>query len=455
MKKSILILFLMIGLFVSAQEHFSGISTSRRVGIINASLNPAELVNLSGKFEVNMFATSINVTNNKIGFKDIIAGNDLKDALFKGLDPANLKADVEVYGPSVAVNLKKWAFAITTKLNARLDVVDVNTQLANAVINRDITGLLSSTAFKNDYNQRIAATSWGELGLSAATNLINTDKHRFNVGATFKLLFPGSYANLGLDKFTGDLNIVGPKNYINNATAGLNVAYSGSLANSFTQSNDYTKSAIGGLNGFSGDIGANYQLKDVKSTAKNAYILNIGASMRNLGTMTFKDDNNYATDYKLSIQPTVANLGLGLDIDKFKDVKSLGDIEDILIADGYLNIAPVQNKFVVKLPTVFSAYADVKIFNKFFLTGFIQQKMNSNNNNEQITSQNIITITPRFSTKYFEVFIPINKSEIAGSTTGLGFRIGGFFLTSNSIVSALTSDTKQVDISTGFRWSFL
>ena len=454
MKKILIVLFLTKSLVMTSQEHFTGISTSRRVGIINGSLNPAELMNLSGKFEVNAFATSVNVSNNKIGFKDIIAGNDLEEALFKGTDPANFKADVEVYGPSAAVNLKKWAFAVTTKLNARLDVVDVNTRLADALINNDVAGIISSTNFKNDYNQRISATTWGELGVSAATNLLNSDKHRINVGVTFKLLFPGSYANFGLDKFSGDLDTAGQKNYINNATAGLNVAYSGGLANSFTNFGDYTKSLFGGLNGFAGDIGVNYQLKDKESSAKNAYKLNFGASLRNIGSMTFKDDNNFGTDYKLNIKPT-STKPFGQDIDDFNDANSLGDVEKVLVNNGYLNIAPEQNKFVVKLPTVFSAYADVKIFYKFFLTGFIQQKLNSSNNNEQITSQNVVTITPRFSTKYFEVFVPIHKSEIAGTTTGVGLRIGGFFLTSNSIVSALTSDTKQVDLSTGFRWSFL
>lgn len=440
------------------QEHFSGIATSRRVGIINAGLNPAELMNLSGKFEFNIFATSVNVANNKIGFKDIVDGKDLEEALFKGTDPANFKADIESYGPSFAVNIKKWAFAVTTKVNARLDVVDVNTQLADAIINNNFTGLPITSAYFNDYNQRIAATTWGELGLSAATNLVDTDKHRFNVGVTFKMLFPGSYANFGLDKFDGDLNIyntpLGSKYYINNATAGLNVAYSGGLANSFTNFNDYSQALVGGLNGFAGDIGVNYQFKDKDSSAKNAYKFNLGASIRNLGSMTFKDENNYSTSYKLNIQPTISR-PLGQDLDDFKNVNNLGDIEDILKNNGYLNIAPIQNKFDVKLPTVLSAYADVKIFYKFFLTGFIQQKMNSNNDNEQITSQNMFTITPRFSTKYFEFCVPISNSEIAGSTTGFGLRIGGFFLSSNSLISALTSDTKQADISTGFRWSFL
>ncbi len=62
---------------------------------------------------------------------------------------------------------------------------------------------------------------------------------------------------------------------------------------------------IGGLNGFSGDLGINYQWRDQPEDNpkknQNKYKLNAGLSIRNIGSMTFKDDNNYATNYVLNI----------------------------------------------------------------------------------------------------------------------------------------------------------
>ncbi len=93
---------------------------------------------------------------------------------------------------------------------------------------------------------------------------------------------------------------------------------------------------------------------------------------------------------------------------------------------------------------------------KVFITGFLQQKLNDNNGNDQITAQNIITITPRFTTGFFEVFAPFSNTEISGFSSGVGFRIGGFSLGSSSVITALASDnSKQADIYTGFRWGFL
>ena len=96
----------------------------------------------------------------------------------------------------------------------------------------------------------------------------------------------------------------------------------------------------------------------------------------------------------------------------------------------------------------------IKIVN-ICVTLFLQQKMNSDSANDQITSQNIFSVTPRVSLGFFEAYLPVGVNEISGTTAGLGFRLGGFFLGSNSILTAVTNDSKQADFYTGFRFGFL
>jgi hypothetical protein len=81
--------------------------------------------------------------------------------------------------------------------------------------------------------------------------------------------------------------------------------------------------------------------------------------------------------------------------------------------------------------------------------------MQDDDGNDQITSINSFTVTPRFSISVFEAFLPINSNEVSGTNVGIGFRFRGFYLGSGSIVTALMSDSKQADIYTGFRWAFL
>lgn len=428
---------------LSAQDHFSGINTSKRTGILNVSNNPAEVTDLTSRFETNLFATSFNVSNNIINLKDINANNNLEDLIFKGDKPVNLRIDAELYGPAFAMRIKKWGFGISTKAYAKMNLVDIDPNLGDA-INTTSSGDNTSVTVSNDKNQRLNGTTWGEVGFSLGRQIYETEKHKVSVGATFKLLFPGSYANLAADKFSGTINNNFGDATLTNTTANLNIAYSGNLANSFTNFNDYSKSIFGGLSGMAADIGVSYKLKD----KDKGYKIRTGAAVRNMGGMTFKADNNSYTSYKLSVQGSNA-----LDLNQFKDINSLADIEDTLLNSGFLDKTVKTNAdFKVKLPTVFSAYADFKIISKFYVSLYTQQKLGNDNNDNQITTQNIVSITPRIAFNNFEVYSSWAENEISGTTGGFGLRFCGFYLGSSSVITALANNTKQGDFYLGFQF---
>ena len=443
MKNLIVPVFILLSVCSFAQEHFSGIGTSKRIGILNANLNPAELANLSSKMEVNLFATSINVSNNKIGFSDLNSDEDIEDLIFKGDEPVNLRFDVEVAGPGFAFELEKWGFAITSKAYGKLNLVDVDANIGDAIANNGLNSLVNFTTLNGNYNQRLVGTTYGEIGFSAARSLWETDKYKLNGGATFKLLFPGSYANFGADQFEGTVNYLGGNAFLTNANASVNIAYSGNLGSSFSDFDSYADSVFGGLNGFAVDFGGTFTIKD----EKDGYKFNSGISVRNIGGMTFKDENNSSTDYNLSIEG-----GESLDLSQFENVDSLQEVEQILVDSGYLTSNSSAKDFKVKLPTVLNAYADLQVIPTLYVSVFLQQKLTDDANNDQITAQNVVTLTPRFSLKNFEVFAPLSQTEIAGFNAGIGFRAYGFFIGSGSAFTALINDSKQADVYIGYRF---
>lgn len=444
MKKIFLTFVILIGVTANAQEHFSGISTSNRVGILNATINPAELPNLSKKFEINFIGLSLNADNNKISFSDINSSSNFEEILFRGTSPVNARIDGEILGPGFAMKWMKWGFAFTTKAYAKFDIVDVNPIIGNAITNDNL--ILNTTILDNPDNQRLSGTSYGEIGLSAGRVLFENDKHQFSAGVTLKILFPGSYSNFGLSQLDGQI-VQGPTGTFlsTNGPAVLNIAYSGNLAESFTNFDDYSKSIFGGLNGFSGDIGVNYHLKSDKGGNK----LNFGLSVRNIGSMTFKDNNNHSTTYTLNIPSTNP-----LDLSQFSDVNSLSEVEQVLEDNGYLTETPQERDFKVKLPTTITTYADFKIVPKVYLTAFLQQKLNEDDGNAQITAPNIFSVTPRINLGFFEGYVPVTIHEISGTNVGLGFRLAGFYLGSSSIITSL-ADGKRGDIYAGYRLGFL
>jgi hypothetical protein len=444
MKNTLLTLSLLIGFSASAQDQFSGISTSNRVGILNGAINPAEFANLSKKFEINFYGLSFDVSNNKIGFNDLASDTNLEDLIFNETESVNLRIDGQILGPSFAMKLGKWGFGITTKANIKFDVVDVDTSLGNAIFNNNVT----LNNINQIGNQRLSGISYGEVGFSVARKIYENDKHKFDAGITLKFLFPGSYSNFGLSNLNGTITRDASGNIIltTDQPATLNIAYSGNLADSFSNFDDYTKSVFGGLNGVATDVGFNYQWKD----GKNKYKIKSGLAIRNIGSMTFKDDNNYNTNYTLSI-PSSNPLNLSL----FENINNLSEVEDLLIGRGYIT-RDDKNKtdFRVNLPTLLTMYADFKIVSKVFVTGYLQQKMNNDDGNDQITARNIFSVTPRVNLGFFEAFLPLSTDDISGTNVGFGFRLAGFYLGSNSIFTSL-ADGKQANFYTGYRLAFL
>lgn len=444
MKTTFITVGLLLGFFAFSQDHFAGISTSNRVGILNGDLNPAEFSNLSKKIEVNIYGMSFNVANNKIGFNDITAGENLEDLIFAGNESVNMRLDTRIIGPSVALKIGKWGFGITTKANIKFDIINVDPAIGNAISNNNLTSAL--TLLNTNTNQRLSGTSWGEVGLSAAKKIIDNDKHTFSAGLTVKLLFPGSYTNFGLNNLNGQITETALGSFLTtNGPATLNIAYSGNLAERFSQADDYTKSVFGGFNGMATDIGFNYMWKDGKSK----YKIKGGMSIRNIGSMTFNNSNNSSTNYTLNIP--VSN---PLDLSIFENTNNLSEVEDILISNGYLIELPDKSAFKVNLPTLFTLYGDFKIVPKVYITGFMQQKMKNDEDNAQITGLNIYSLTPRVNLGFFEAYVPISNNDISGTNVGVGFRLGGFYIGSSSIITAL-SNSKQADLYTGFRWAFL
>lgn len=449
MKKLLALVLLLTITAAYSQEHFTGLTTSSRAGILSAGYNPAELANISNKFEVNIIGASVNVSNNKIGFSDLTSDTDIEEMIFVGDDPVNMRFDVEVFGPGLAMKYKRWAFGLSSKANGKLTIVDVDTGLGDAVANAGLNSFFGSSTISNDYNQRVIGTTWGEIDLTAANTFYESGVHKVSGGVTLRLLFPGSYANLGADSFTGTIVQSAGQGYLTNTHANLNFSYSGTLANSFSNFDDYAKSVFGGLNGLASDIGINYQWKDGKSD-KGDYRLNAGFAIRNVGSMTFKDENNNNSNYVLDIQGTES-----LNLNQFENVDSLQEVETILLNSGYLTKTSSNKDFKVKLPTTFSVYADFKIIPLLSVSAYLQQKMEDDSDNDQITAANIFTFTPRLHVGSFEAYLPLTSSEISGFTTGIGIQFKGFYLGSGSIITALLNDSKQADAYMGFRWGFL
>ena len=59
--------------------------------------------------------------------------------------------------------------AITSKINGKLDAVDIDTKLGDALVNSGLNSVLGSSSINNNYNQRLTGTTWGEVGFTSVS----------------------------------------------------------------------------------------------------------------------------------------------------------------------------------------------------------------------------------------------------------------------------------------------
>lgn len=434
-----------------AQSHFAGFLSNKRVGMLHVGYNPAELSNLTHKHELNILGASVAFGSNKLSISDLKSEKDLKNILFSSGTPLKLDLNSEILGPSLGIKYAKWSFGILTKAFVRVNVSDLDVDLMNSIYTNSLL-TLESFPLSNPYNQRINSASWGQMSLAISRRILDRARHQLSLGMSVSALFPASYANIGLDKFSGSIkyNLIPPQANLINTTTKLNLAYTSNFAESFTRSSDFTNAIWGDFGGMSLDLGLSYQyLNDNKIP-----LFSFGVSVKNMGSLTYKSAKLNSVDYAVNIpEPTAEKPGFNLI--SLATISNLNQLESLLISSGYMTKEGQSTSDVqIKLPTTVQAYASIRALNRLNLDVNAQYNVRQGSGNKEITSPNSITLIPRFQTKYFEIYSPWSNHEITGINGGLGIRFAGFYLGSGSVITALQNDSKQIDFYAGYQVGF-
>ena len=94
-----------------------------------------------------------------------------------------------------------------------------------------------------------------KLDLSLARDIYDTDKYKVSVGTNLRLLFPSSYTNFAADKFNGTIVNTAGNLSLTDTQANLNIAYSGPIADGFTDADNFSDFFSSGINGYAVDLG--------------------------------------------------------------------------------------------------------------------------------------------------------------------------------------------------------
>jgi hypothetical protein len=417
--------------------------TSWRKSMVSTTMNPAEINNLHRKVEVAFFATNAVISINTLSFGQMLGDtNDLWDNMI-GEASGNIQGASEgtVLIPSVGIKLNKWSMGILSQAYISGNIININAELGKYITDNNISLSSTSLGINNPENQRISGTTWVETGLIIGREIWNSKYSKLSLAGNFKLVYPINYNNIGVDAFQGVLTKDGSVITISDARASINLIYNRDFVNVRNLNFEYGNLKFGSPSGFGLDLGVNWQLKNERGVW-----LNSGLAVRNIGKVNF-GDNFSAHNFSMNIPE-----GNDFNLDVLNT--DLENIRKVFMESDFFSYTSSREGFQVYLPTVLAINGDMKISEIFSLSFYGQTFIQNKNFEFQIPTANIVSLVPSAIFGKFEVYSPWTYFDISNLTVGLGFRYGGFFIGSHSILSGVIADTNKLDVHAGLNWSF-
>lgn len=435
-------------------QDFPGSRTGNYTGVNGVFYNPANIADSRYRFDVNLFSLSTSVANDQASFKlgtisDNFKGDSIKNQLFgKDAGPASGVMNVDIHGPSVMFNVgKKNSFAITTRARIFANVTDIDGKLFNK-ISEDFSNdpSLPYTISSNE-KMRIAINGWSEFGLSYGRVLADKGMHFLKGGITLKYLAGAGNAYMNIDNFKGtiDDDIVLQDVYLQNTTGRVATGFGGVSFSNFEASDLLDMKS----SGFGADLGFIYEFRP---GGKN-YKLKIGAALLDLGSIKYEKDMQRSGAYDIDITGNKRFSLQQLDGVEFDDLNNFFASHPAYFIPLASNNA---KDYKVSLPTTLQLDADYHVISGLYVNLGGQFSLSNNEskgfNNKTYSS---LTLVPRFETKRFGFYLPVNYNKLSKLNAGASLRMGPFFVGSGSVLSALLGNSKQADIHFGFRFGVL
>lgn len=413
-----------LGTFTMSAQSYIGFLNDNYSGVHGLISNPANIVDTRFKTDINLVGVSALVGNDYFGAKlSTILKDDFdfdRDAIKSPSAANNVFGNIDVLGPSFLFNInKRNSIAIFTRGRVYFNVNEINGQTFENIV----TDLDETTDYSiNEGDFYANANAWEEIGITYASVLMNKNEHFIKGGISLKYLqgYANGYAvgeNVTVDYDADGISLPG------GSTTG-SIASTGRI--SYGYSNDFQDYEFEkGATGFGLDLGAVYEWRPQNYIQSNAsYKLKLGISITDLGGMNYKDGDETIYDITNSVSE--------------EDFENTDGFKDLL--DSYYTEVQTGNCSKAILPTAFHFNADLSLNPKFYLNLNTDFSLTSKTKVNSSSVLNIVSLTPRFESKWFSFYSPISILQYTGFQWGAGMRLGPLYVGSGSILSVLLKD---------------
>jgi hypothetical protein len=432
----------------SFSQNLAGLQTGNYTGVDGVFFNPANIAGSPCKWDVNLWSLHLMVGNDKASysFRDLthsLNGDTLKQRI-AGAGSGNTSAmmNLDILGPSFMFNIgKRNAFAFSSRLRVMANTKRVDGKLLNQFINEDIGDPELPYNFSTSGDNLISVNAWTEFGASFGRVLVDKGPHFLKGGITLKYLAGVANGYLQMSQLQGTLDADGAGVYLAQTSGTVGVGFGG------TRIDDIKDGHLGGLNssGFGGDIGFVYEFKPMR----HGYLLRAGIALLDVGAISYKQDASRTGAYTAHITGA-----------EHLYVDELGEVDNYnqFLQNHPQYFTPVPpgdgSSYRVSLPTTLQLDLDYHIL-KGLYANLSSQFSLAGNKPYNSSYYNAFTLTPRWESRHFGFYLPVNYNALTHFNAGFSARIGPFFFGSGSVLSALMKDSRQMDFFMGFRFGGL
>jgi len=457
MKRFLFAILLFICINTQAQDYL-GYLNSNYAGVNGIDLQPASIVDNRYKLDIQLFSTSFNFNNNffflRSGFMTAPLDNHFMND-YLGYDKILTKCSFilsnQLQGPSFMFTInEKNSFAFTSRARLIMNIDNVATGFLQQLYNNFAIPELWGKAFlQNGFN--IQGMAWGEYGVTYGREVYRTKQHYFKSALRLKMI--QGYGAFHLQSPALKLKIEADSTITIEDSEILSYGHSANFDDQTVYFNPFDKNATLGLGA---DIGIvyewrpkadkhTYEMNGKQNSARdeNKYKLKVGFSVIDLGGFKYKR-GSHTKDFS----PNISHW----------DTKDI-DPTNVQAFDSTINATfpslPTPKTYNVSLPTALSLQIDYNIWKTFYLNATVFHAFQFSNRTTKVHEVSNYSITPRWDTKWFGVYIPCSYNQIGGFKVGASAMFGPFFFGTSNLGTFLNDEKFGADFFLGIKVSSL
>jgi hypothetical protein len=418
-------------------QNYHAIEGSPFAGSLGIAANPASIVNTPYAWDINVFSLQVKNTTNAFtiyNYSLISRPDSSKFGFNNGNYSHYAHADFNIHllNARFALN-RRQAIAFGANLRGYMGVKADAYNYSDTLKTLNDFFAINQVNGTRPYNASLTSSSWIELFATYSQTIMDDENGRLNAGITLKAMrgISGAFARLQngvvIPSSTGTAG--GIDYSLKSASARYGYSANYDLWNNNRSTGQNSKDMlVHSQGGLALDLGAEYLVRPQVITYYDddpddyySYEWKIGVALLDIGQNLYK----YGTQSRVVNSPKASVLGTDLENKFSSGISTLRSFNDSLTT-VVNSISPLSGGFKILNPARLSVNVDRPLMNHFSVNGTLTINLTSSGNSKTLSVQeiNLLTLVPRWETKRWGVYLPVQYTVQGKLLVGGAFKAG-------------------------------